>query len=105
MMSKKVTLSIPEYLYEESLKITEVGLFSNFSDLVRAGIRRELKDVSRLFEKKKPWAESIKEIQMRIEKAGGIKGSNEEIIKRIKRTRKELWKEEYQKEYSNRFGQ
>ena len=43
MEFKKVTLSLPTKLYEESMRLVKLGLFSNISDIVRSGIRLELK--------------------------------------------------------------
>jgi hypothetical protein len=43
MEFKKVTISLPKNLYEEGMSLINRGLFSNFSDLVRSGIREEFK--------------------------------------------------------------
>ncbi|MBU1199893.1 MAG: ribbon-helix-helix domain-containing protein [Nanoarchaeota archaeon] len=43
MEFKKVTISLPKNLYEEGMGLVNKGLFSNFSDLVRSGIREEFK--------------------------------------------------------------
>jgi len=43
MEFKKVTISLPKNLYEEGMGLVNKGLFSNFSDLVRSGIRDEFK--------------------------------------------------------------
>ena len=43
MEFKKVTISLPENLYNESMVLVKKGLFSNFSDLVRSGLREEFK--------------------------------------------------------------
>ena len=40
---KKVTISLPKSLYDEGMELVHKGLFSNFSDLVRSGIREEFK--------------------------------------------------------------
>ena len=45
MEFKKVTISLPKNLYEEGLNLINKGLFSNFSDLVRSGIRSEFKEM------------------------------------------------------------
>ena len=45
MEFKKVTISLPNNLYKESMTLIECGLFSNFSDLVRSGIREEFKEL------------------------------------------------------------
>jgi len=45
MEFKKITISLPENLYKESMTLIKSGLFSNFSDLVRSGIREEFKEL------------------------------------------------------------
>lgn len=45
MEFKKVTISLPKNLYEEALSLINNGLFSNFSDLVRSGIRNEFREM------------------------------------------------------------
>lgn len=45
MEFKKVTISLPKNLYEEGMGLVNKGLFSNFSDLVRSGIRDEFKEL------------------------------------------------------------
>ncbi|MBI4453204.1 hypothetical protein HY636_01020 [Candidatus Woesearchaeota archaeon] len=43
MEFRKITLTLPEPLYNEGMHLIKSGLFSNFSDLVRSGIREEFK--------------------------------------------------------------
>jgi hypothetical protein len=45
MEFKKVTISLPKNLYDEGMSMINKGLFSNFSDLVRSGIRSEFKEL------------------------------------------------------------
>ena len=45
MEFKKVTISLPKNLYTQSMNLINKGLFSNFSDLVRSGIRTEFKEI------------------------------------------------------------
>lgn len=45
MEFKKVTISLPKNLYEEGMGLVNKGFFSNFSDLVRSGIREEFKEL------------------------------------------------------------
>ncbi len=47
---KKVTISLPRNLYEEGMGLVKRGLFSNFSDLVRSGIREEFKGLQPVVE-------------------------------------------------------
>jgi len=50
MEFKKITISLPTNLYNESMNLVKNGLFSNFSDLVRTGIREELKELRQLIQ-------------------------------------------------------
>jgi len=45
MEFKKVTISLPKNLYNQGMGLIHKGLFSNFSDLVRSGIRTEFKEI------------------------------------------------------------
>ena len=45
MEFKKVTISLPKTLYNQGMNLINKGLFSNFSDLVRSGIRTEFKEI------------------------------------------------------------
>ena len=48
--TKELTVEVPEYLYEESVKLMSLGLFRDLSDLVTAGMRRELEEAKDLLE-------------------------------------------------------
>jgi Arc/MetJ-type ribon-helix-helix transcriptional regulator len=48
MEFKKITISLPKNLYSEGMTLINSGLFSNFSDLVRSGIREEFKELQPL---------------------------------------------------------
>lgn len=50
MEFKKVTISLPKNLYNEGMALVNKGLFSNFSDLVRSGIREEFKGLQSVSE-------------------------------------------------------
>jgi len=50
MEFKKITISLPTNLYNESMNLVKNGLFSNFTDLVRTGIREELKELRQLIQ-------------------------------------------------------
>ena len=45
MEFKKITISMPKNLYDEGMLMVNKGFFSNFSDLVRSGIREEFKEL------------------------------------------------------------
>ena len=43
MEFRKVTVSLPERLYKESMNMVKQGLFANISDVIRSGMRQQLK--------------------------------------------------------------
>jgi Arc/MetJ-type ribon-helix-helix transcriptional regulator len=45
MAFKKITISLPENMYQEGMYLVKKGMYSNFSDLVRSGIREEIKEL------------------------------------------------------------
>lgn len=90
MKFKKVTISLPKRLYDEGNKMVEKGIFSNFSDLVRSGIREEFKEmamVSSEFDRKNIYndrklvSDVKKSITEAKEKKGVIAKSDAEIDK------------------------
>ncbi len=88
MKFKKVTISLPERLYDEGNKMVEKGLFSNFSDLVRSGIREEFKEMARVsseFDRKNIYNDNelVSDVKRSVaeakEQKGKIAESDEEI--------------------------
>lgn len=41
-MSTRVNVNIPEALFQKAQNLVERGMFSNFSELVREGLRKEI---------------------------------------------------------------
>lgn len=106
MKNKEVNLSIPDYLYRECLKATKIGLFSNLSELVQAGIRRELKELFFLSQAEKEnitWNQALKDLREEVKKVGGYNKSKEEIIQELRKIRRRIWEEEYKERYKNCF--
>jgi hypothetical protein len=96
MRTKEVTLTIPEYLYEESLKLTSVGLFRDLSDLVSAGLRRELQAARELLgSEETEWQEELSRLRAQIRekraKYGITAKSEEETLDELRAARRELW--------------
>lgn len=48
MKFRKTTITIPEELYAEVEKAIASGLYTNITDIIRAGIRRELLAIKEL---------------------------------------------------------
>ena len=48
MEFRKITITLPKSLYDEAVALIDRGLFSNFSDLIRSGIREEFKGLNQV---------------------------------------------------------
>lgn len=90
---QRINITLPKRLVEKSRVLIEEGLFSNFSELVREGIKDEL-ELSKLQLDKmavlRKWFVD--------EKQGGFdtsKLTEEQIMKRLRRTREQLWEEKF----------
>ncbi len=94
MRFKKMTLTIPQKLYMNAMRLIEAGYFASFSDLVRAGLRSELRNFSQLRDASN-W---IDDMSVHIRGSGK---SDEEIISGLRRTRQHIW----ERKYAGRFGQ
>ena len=94
MEFKKVTISLPKRMYEEGITMVEKGFFSNFSDLVRSGIRNEFKEIQpvvRDFDERVIYSdkELVKGVKQSLKEAKAGKGkvlkSDAEIDRYLKR--------------------
>ena len=95
MEFRKVNITLPVQLFEKSKQLVEKGLYSNFSDLVRSTLRRELKEEHQLVSKEDEWQKLVKEIRADLQKTELAKMSKEQIIKRLRKTRERIYDEEY----------
>jgi Arc/MetJ-type ribon-helix-helix transcriptional regulator len=107
VMTKQLTVEIPQYLYDESVKLTNLGLFRDLSDLVAAGLRRELQEAKELVEfepgdREEGLARLRAQIRERRAKYGYEEPTEEEILAELRVTRREIWEKEYRPRYS--FG-
>ena len=90
---QRINITLPKRLVEKSRVLIDEGLYGNFSELVRESIKNELLLDKGLIEKKAILDKWFKE-----EKGKGFDTSHlthEELIKRIHRTRDELWDKKY----------
>jgi Arc/MetJ-type ribon-helix-helix transcriptional regulator len=104
---KEITVTIPEYLYDESVRITEMGLFRDLSDLVNAGLRRELREAQELLAfEPEDWQEGLARLRAQIKERkaqyGHEEKDEEEILTELRAFRREIWEEEYRQHYT--FG-
>lgn len=90
---QRINITLPKKLVQKSKILIEEGLYSNFSELVREGIKDEI-------ELNKSQIEKIKILKkwFNEEKHKGFdtsKLNQEEIIKRLRKTRDQLWEEKF----------
>ena len=85
----RVNITLPKELIDKSRILIDEGIYSNFSEMVRAGIKNELEIGMPMITKKKILLKWFKE-----EKGEELTNlSKEEIIEKIRRTREKLWEE------------
>ncbi len=95
MEFRKVNITLPVQLFEKSKHLVEKGLYSNFSDLVRSSLRKELKEDQQLLGEEDEWQRLVKEIRADLQNTELAKMSKEQIIKRLRKTREKVYDEEY----------
>lgn len=91
--TQRINITLPKRLVEKSRVLLEEGFYSSFSELIREGLKNELLLDEKLIEKKRILDKLFKE-----ERGRGFDTSNlsqEDLIKRIRKTRDELWDEKY----------
>lgn len=71
-----MTITIPVTLYKECLRLVENGLFSNFSELVRSGLREEYKEMESML--------------MDVEELMAIEQSQKEKVSRKFKSKKQM---------------
>ena len=90
---QRINITLPKKLVQRSKVLIDEGIYSNFSELVRESIKNEILLDQSLIEKKRILDKWFKE-----EEGKGFDTSNltqEELIKRIRKTRNQLWDEKY----------
>ena len=101
MEFKKVNITLPVQLFEKSKQLIEKGVYSSFSDFVRSSIRKELKEERQSLSKEDEWQRLVKELRADLQKTELAKMSKAEILKRLRKTRKEIYDEEYGQAHSH----
>ena len=90
---QRINITLPKRLVEKSKILLDEGIYSNFSELIRESIKNELLLDKSLLEKKALLNKWFGE-----EASKGWDTSNltqEELIKKIRISRDELWREKY----------
>jgi Arc/MetJ-type ribon-helix-helix transcriptional regulator len=103
--TKEITVTIPEYLYEASMRMMALGLFRDLSDLIGAGLRRELREAQRLLEiEPEHWQTSLEKLRAQIQQKQAEKGqsslSEAEVMAQLRATRQEIWEHDYRPYYT-----
>lgn len=99
MTQKTVTLTIPEPLYEGSQRLVDQGLFTNFDEIIRAGLRHILlesawlaqdhgADLFRLY---------LHNLRDEIAQQGGLfpEQTAETVLTQLRQTREDLYGQKY----------
>ncbi len=94
--TKEITVTIPEYLYDISMKMTDLGLFRDLSDLVGAGLRRELREAQQLLElEPEDWQTNLEKLRAQIQQKQNQTGqpplTEEEMLDQLRAIRQEIW--------------
>ena len=90
---ERVNITLPKKLIARAKILIDEGLFSNFSELIRESLKNELRLDAELIDKK-----SILDKWFKEEEGSGFDTSGltqEELFKRIRKTRDELWDQKY----------
>ena len=90
---QRINITLPKKLVQKSRVLIEEGIYSNFSELVRESIKNELLLDQSLIEKKRILDKWFKEEEGNWFDTSHL--TQEEIIKRIRITRNELWDKKY----------
>ena len=93
MEFRKINITLPVQLFEKSKELIEKGLYSNFSDLVRSGIRKEIKEEQDLLGGKDEWKDLVESIRNDLRQSGLAKLPDGEILKKLKKSRDKIWEE------------
>ncbi len=92
---QRINITLPQKLVNKSRILLDEGLYSSFSELVRESLKNEIMLDRNLIEKKALLNKWFAE-----EEGKGFDTSSlaqEEIIRRIRKTRDKLWDEKYKK--------
>ncbi len=89
---QRINITLPKKLLNKTKILVDEGLYSNFSEMVRESLKNEIMMNIGLIEKKSSLEKWFKEEE-------GYDTSSltqEEMIKKIRKTRDELWDKKYQ---------
>jgi Arc/MetJ-type ribon-helix-helix transcriptional regulator len=105
MLTKTVIVEVPAYLYEASQRLATLGLFKDFSDIVMAGLRRELREAQELLAMEPDdWNSQLTALRTQIRKSQAKNGkkkkeTEEDTLSALRAVRKQIWEKEYRPRY------
>ena len=91
---QRINITLPKRLVEKSKILLDEGLYSNFSELIRESIKNELLLDKDLLGKKALLNKWFSEEASKGQDTSNL--TQEELIKRIRRSRDELWRGKYE---------
>ena len=94
---QRINITIPKKLAEKSKILIDEGIYSNFSELVREGIKDEIELNKSLIDKMKVLREWFMEDKHKGTDVSGL--TKEEIMARLRKTREQLWEEKFKSVY------
>ena len=91
---QRINITLPKRLVEKSKILLDEGIYSNFSELIRESIKNELLLDKDLLGKKALLNKWFSEEASKGQDTSNL--TQEELIKRIRRSRDELWHGKYE---------
>ncbi len=87
--TKRITLELPMDLYQEVVTAKERQETRSIAEFIREAV---VEKVTRM-----RWQHNLAELRSEIQEAGGLKlrGSKEEVIERLRETRRQIFEAEY----------
>ncbi len=109
MAEKTITVTLPEGLHEKVTELVDAGLFTDFGEAVRAGLRELLLEHIPLNEVWEPnglsggqrFAYHLRQLRKEIKAVGGLFPGKtpEEVIEVLRQTREQIFKEKYARHF------
>jgi Arc/MetJ-type ribon-helix-helix transcriptional regulator len=101
MSSQRVTLSVPRGLYEQLVRLVNLGYYESVAEAVRSGLRRELADAyanapaAGLSSDDQMYLRRLAEIRRIIAGAQQPPKDKQEILDDLGRIRDQVWRERH----------
>ncbi len=95
MSEREITFEVSEELYQKMCEAQVAYAVSSLADFARQAVEEKMYEIEA-----KAWREGIRELQRQIQRAGGLKAlglgeTKEEIIENLRKTRQQIFEEEY----------